>query len=130
MSEFDNVTAPPPPPSGDAPSAEEKQWGLFAHLSSLAGLIVPFGNVIGPLIVWQVKKDTLPFATDQAKEALNFNITVAIAAAISAILMVVAIGFLLLPVVGLVWLIFTILGAMKANAGEAYRYPFALRLIK
>ena len=129
MSEFDNVTAAPPPPSG-TPSAEEKQWGLFAHLSSLIGLIIPFGNVIGPLIVWQVKKDSLPFAADQGKEALNFNITVAIAAVIASLLIFVAIGLLLLPLVGLVWLIFTIMGALKANNGEAYRYPFALRLIK
>lgn len=129
MSEFDNVTAAPPPPSG-VPSAEEKQWGLFAHLSSLAGLIIPFGNVIGPLIIWQVKKDTLPFAADQGKEALNFNITIAIAAIISGLLTLVLIGFLLLPLVGLAWLVFTVLGAIKANNGEAYRYPFALRLIK
>ena len=129
MSEFDNVTAAPPAPSAE-PSAEDKQWGLFAHLSSLSGLIIPFGNIIGPLIIWQVKKDTLPFAADQGKEALNFNITIAIAAIISGLLTLVLIGFLLLPLVGLAWLIFTIIGAMKANNGEAYRYPFALRLIK
>ncbi len=129
MSEFDNLTAAPPLPSG-APSAEDRQWGLFAHLSALAGLVIPFGNVLGPLIIWQVKKDTLPFAADQGKEALNFNITVAIAAVISGLLTFVLIGFLLLPLVGLAWLIFTVLGAIKANNGEAYRYPFALRLIK
>ncbi|MEO6518989.1 MAG: DUF4870 domain-containing protein [Pseudoxanthomonas sp.] len=129
MSEFDNLTAAPPLPSG-VPSAEERQWGLFAHLSALAGLVIPFGNVLGPLIIWQVKKDTLPFAADQGKEALNFNITMAIAAIISGLLTLVLIGFLLLPLVGLAWLIFTVLGAIKANNGEAYRYPFALRLIK
>lgn len=129
MSEFDKLTAAPPLPSG-APSAEDRQWGLFAHLSALAGLVIPFGNVLGPLIIWQVKKDTLPFAADQGKEALNFNITVAIAAVISGLLTFVLIGFLLLPLVGLAWLIFTVLGAIKANNGEAYRYPFALRLIK
>ena len=129
MSEFDNVTAAPEAPTG-VPTAEDKQWGLFAHLSSLSGLIIPFGNIIGPLIVWQVKKDSLPFAADQGKEALNFNITIAIAAIISGLLTLVLIGFLLLPLVGLAWLIFTIIGAMKANSGEAYRYPFALRLIK
>ena len=129
MSEFDNLTAAPPLPSG-APSAEDRQWGLFAHLSALAGLVIPFGNVLGPLIIWQVKKDTLPFAADQGKEALNFNITVAIAAVISGLLTFVLIGFLLLPLVGLAWLIFTVLGAIKANNGEAYRDPFALRLIK
>ena len=129
MSEFDNVTAAPEAPTG-VPTAEDKQWGLFAHLSSLAGLIIPFGNILGPLIIWQVKKDSLPFAADQGKEALNFNITIAIAAIICGLLTLVLIGFLLLPLVGLAWLIFTIIGAMKANAGEAYRYPFALRLIK
>ena len=129
MSEFDNVTAAPEAPTG-VPTAEDKQWGLFAHLSSLAGLIIPFGNILGPLIIWQVKKDTLPFAADQGKEALNFNITMAIAAIISGLLTLVLIGFLLLPLVGLAWLVFTVLGAIKANNGEAYRYPFALRLIK
>ena len=129
MSEFENMTAAPPPPSGE-PSAEERQWGLFAHLSSLAGLVIPLGNVIGPLIIWQVKKDTMPFVVDQGKEALNFNITIAIAAIISFMLIFVVIGFVLMPLVGLVWLIFTILGAIKANNGEAYRYPFTLRLIK
>ena len=129
MSEFDNVTAAPPAPTGE-PTAEDKQWGLFAHLSSLAGLIIPFGNILGPLIIWQVKKDSLPFAADQGKEALNFNITIAIAAIICGLLTLVLIGFLLLPLVGLAWLIFTIIGAMKANNGEAYRYPFALRLVK
>ena len=129
MSEFDNVTAAPEAPTG-VPTAEDKQRGLFAHLSSLAGLIIPFGNILGPLIIWQVKKDSLPFAADQGKEALNFNITIAIAAIICGLLTLVLIGFLLLPLVGLAWLIFTIIGAMKANNGEAYRYPFALRLIK
>ena len=129
MSEFDNVTAAPEAPTG-VPTAEDKQWGLFAHLSSLAGLIIPFGNILGPLIIWQVKKDSLPFAADQGKEALNFNITIAIAAIICGLLTLVLIGFLLLPLVGLAWLIFTIIGAMKASHGEAYRYPFALRLIK
>ena len=129
MSEFDNVTAAPEAPTG-VPTAEDKQWGLFAHLSSLAGLIIPFGNILGPLIIWQVKKDSLPFAADQGKEALNFNITIAIAAIISGLLTLVLIGFLLLPLVGLAWLVFTIIAAVKANNGEAYRYPFALRLIK
>ena len=129
MSEFDNVTAAPPAPTGE-PTAEDKQWGLFAHLSSLAGLIIPFGNILGPLIIWQVKKDSLPFAADQGKEALNFNITIAIAAIISGLLTLVLIGFLLLPLVGLAWLVFTIIAAVKANNGEAYRYPFVLRLVK
>ncbi len=117
-------------PSDDAPSAQARQWGLFTHLSSLAGLIVPFGNILGPLILWQVKKAEFPFVDDQGKEAVNFNITMAIASIVAAILTVVLIGFLLLPVIVIAWLIFTVIAAMKANEGVAYRYPLTLRLIK
>ena len=121
--------SPPPAPEGEV-TAQARQWGLFAHLSALAGLIIPLGNILGPLIVWQVKKDELPFSSDQAKEALNFNITMAIAGIVSWLLMFVLIGFLLLPVLAIAWIVLTILAAIKANNGEAYRYPFALRLIK
>ncbi|GAB3733963.1 DUF4870 domain-containing protein [Silanimonas algicola] len=121
--------SPPPAPAGDV-SAEQRQWGLFAHLSALSGLIIPLGTILGPLIVWQVKKDEMPFVTDQAKEALNFNITVTIAAIVAGILTIVLIGLLLLPLIGIAWIVLTILAAIKANGGEAYRYPFSLRLIK
>lgn len=121
--------SPPPAPGGDV-SADQRQWGLFAHLSVLAGLLIPLGSILGPLIIWQVKKEEMPFAADQAKEALNFNITVAIAALIAGLLTIVLIGFLLLPLIGIAWIVLTILAAIKANGGEAYRYPFALRLIK
>ena len=125
MSDFDTQ-----PPSTDAVPADARQWGLFAHLSALIGLIIPFGNVLGPLIIWQVKKAEMPFVDDQGKEALNFQITVAIAVLVCIVLMFVLIGMLLLPVVGIAALVFTIIGGIKANEGQYYRYPFALRLIK
>ncbi|MBN8769723.1 MAG: DUF4870 domain-containing protein [Stenotrophomonas nitritireducens] len=103
---------------------------MFAHLAALAGIVIPLGNLLGPLIVWLVKKDTMPFVADQGREALNFNITVFIAAFVSGILTLVLIGFLLLIFVGIAWLVLTILAALAANKGEAYRYPFTLRLIK
>ena len=117
-------------PIATTPSAEERQWAMFAHLSALIGFIIPFGNFIAPLIIWQMKKDTMPFVDDQGKEALNFQITVAIAALICFVLMIVVIGMFLLPLVGLAALIFTIIAGIKANEGVNYRYPFALRLIK
>ena len=131
MSDNASVTPPMPPatPAG-SPSAEERQWGLFAHLSALVGFIIPFGSILGPLIIWQIKKNEMPFVDDQGKEALNFQITVFLAVIVSAILTVVLIGFLLLLVVGLGALVFTIIGGIKANEGVAYRYPFTLRLIK
>ncbi|MEL1263873.1 DUF4870 domain-containing protein [Pseudoxanthomonas putridarboris] len=137
MSEFENVTAAPPPPPG-VPTAEEKQWAMFAHLSALTALFTGgLGAVIGPLIVWLVKKDTLPFADDQGKEALNFNITVLIAVValtiVGTILLIVLIGFLFYlaaGAIGIAWLVFTIIAAIKASNGEAYRYPLTLRLVK
>lgn len=109
---------------------EQKTWGMIAHLASLSGFIIPFGNILGPLVVWLIKKDTMPFVDDQGKEALNFNITIFIAAVVSAILMFVLIGFVLVLVVGIAWIVLTIMAGLKANEGQAYRYPFTLRLIK
>ena len=128
---------PPPEPLDTAgmPSHEERQWALFAHLSALLGGLLTstflgLGCLLGPLIIWLVKRETMPFVDDQAKEALNFYITVAIAAVVCGLLMFVLIGFVLLPLLGLAWLVFIIIAAIKANEGERYRYPFTLRLIK
>ena len=123
MSEFDNV--PPPPATTDAP-ADQRTMALAAHLLGI------FTGFIGALIIWLINKDdaSKAFVTDQAKEALNFQITVTIAMVISIILMVVIIGGILAPIVGIINLVFCIIAAVKANNGEAYRYPFALRLIK
>jgi uncharacterized Tic20 family protein len=87
-------------------------------------------------VIWLVKKDTMPFVADQAKEALNFNITVAIATLVLLILSVITfgIGFIIaIPlwiIIGIGWLVLTIVAGIKANEGVRYRYPFALRLIK
>lgn len=123
MSEFDNV--PPPPATTEAP-ADQRTMALAAHLLGV------FTGFIGALIIWLINKDDAgkAFVTDQAKEALNFQITVAIAMVICMILTIVVIGAILMPIVGLVSLVFCIIAAVKANNGEAYRYPFALRLIK
>lgn len=118
------------PPIDHVPTQEQRQWGLFTHLSALAGLIIPFGNILGPLIFWQIKKNEWPFADDQGKEAVNFNITMAIAGIVCFLLTFVLIGLLLLPILGIAWIVFTIIAAIKANEGVYYRYPYILRLIK
>ena len=102
---------------------------MFAHLSGLVGIVIPFANIIAPLIIWQVKKDD-PHVNDQGREAVNFQITVTLAGIASVILMIVGIGFLLLVAVYVGALVFMIIAAIKSNNGEAYRYPVALRLIK
>ena len=113
-----------------ATSNDDRTWALIGHLSAFSAFITGIGCVIGPLIVWLVKRDTMPFVADQGKEALNFNITVTIAAIISGILTLVLIGFLLLAVVVVGWLVLTIMATIESNKGVAYRYPFTLRLIK
>ena len=120
----------PIPPLDGLPTQEQRQWGLFTHLSALVGLIIPFGNILGPLVFWQIKKNEWSFADDQGKEALNFNITVAIAGIVCFLLTFVLIGLLLLPILGIAWIVFTIIAAIKANEGVYYRYPWILRLVK
>lgn len=122
--------APPPPTDPAGPSAEARQWAMFMHLSALIGyFLVPFGSIVAPLVMWQMKKNESPFIDEQGKEALNFQITVAIAVIVCLILSFVLIGLLLLPLVGLAALILTIMGGIKANEGVSYRYPFTLRLV-
>jgi uncharacterized Tic20 family protein len=140
MSENDTVTpaAPPPqPPPAAAPSeADERTWALLGHLSAFSAFITGLGCVIGPLIVWLVKRDTMPFASEQAKEALNFNITAIIAAVALGVFTLITLGIGALLTVPLAlalfvaWFVLTIVAAVKANNGEHYRYPFSIRLVK
>jgi uncharacterized Tic20 family protein len=136
-----DAMAEPPTPAGTA-SADEKQWAMFAHLSALLGGLVTagwagsVGFFIGPLVIWLMKKDTMPFVADQAKEALNFAITVSLACLALLILTLMTLGigaFLAVPlmaIIGIGALVLVIIAAMKAKDGIAYRYPFALRLVK
>ncbi|GIG35693.1 DUF4870 domain-containing protein [Cellulomonas pakistanensis] len=105
---------------------EEKTWSLLAHLG---GILFSF---VAPLVVWLVFKGRGPFLDDQAKEALNFQITVAIAYVASWILAGITFGWLsFLPfVVGVAALVFAILAAVAVNKGQWYRYPVTLRLVK
>ena len=110
---------------------EEQNWAMICHLAALSGFVIPLGNVLGPLVVWLIKKDTMPLVDRHGKEALNFQITVTIAMVISIVLMFVLIGILLIFVVGIGALVLTILAAVKVSNGELdYKYPFAFRLIK
>jgi uncharacterized Tic20 family protein len=110
-------------------SKEEKTMGMVCHLAALAGLVIPFGNIIGPLIVWLLKKDTMPFVDEQGREALNFQITLGIAAIIGIILTFVFIGIFVLMALYVLNIVFPIIAAIKTNDGISYRYPFALRIL-
>jgi len=107
-------------------SSDDRNLAMLTHLS---GILLGF---IVPLIIWLTNKDKSDKAwlNTQAVEALNFQITIAIAYVACSILTVILIGALLMPVVWLVSLIFSIIAGMAVNKGESYHYPFALRLIK
>ena len=140
MNQSSTNDANPTPPA--LASAQERQWAMFAHLSVLLGGIVTsgwagsIGFFIGPLVIWLLKRDTMPFVADQAKEALNFAITVSLAclALLMLTLLTLGIGSLLtiplFAIIGIVALVLVVIAAIKANEGVAYRYPFALRLVK
>lgn len=125
---------PPTSPLTPAPvpfsDADARMWAMFTHLSALPGSFVVIGSIVLPLVIWQIQKEKSAFVDFHGKEAVNFNITIAIAAAVSFLLMLILIGIFLIWVVGLVWLVFTIIAAVKANNGEYYKYPVSIRFIK
>ena len=139
MSETETVPNVPNPPHAMAtpavPSAEERTWAMLGHLAAFSFFITGIGCIVGPLIVWLIKRDSMPFAGDQAREALNFNITTAIVCIALVVLSIVTLGLGLLltvpagVVIAIVWFVLTIVAAIKANEGVAYRYPFTLRLV-
>ena len=115
---------------GGAVSKDERNLAMFAHLSAFAGLIFPAGgNVIAPLIVWLTQREKSAFVADQSLEALNFNITVLLAEVARGVLFVVGIGIPLAILLGIAWLIGTVLGAVKASEGQRFRHRFTLRLV-
>jgi uncharacterized protein len=120
------TNAPPEPQSPQTPPPPASDANTLAMLAHLLGIFTGF---VGPLIIWLVKKE-VPFVEDQAKEALNFQITVAIAAVASGLLSFIGIGCIIYPVVAIGNLVFCIMACVKAKDGIAYRYPIALRLIK
>ena len=120
-----------PAASATEPTKDAKQFGMLCHVTALAGILVGgFGNWIGPLVIWLLKKEEFPFVDDQGKEALNFQITCLIGFLIGLVTIPLLIGILIIPVIGVLWLIFTIIASIKASEGVSYRYPFAIRLIK
>lgn len=125
--------AAPPSPSAlpPAPGKDEKLYAMLCHLAGLGGYVIPaFGGVIGPLIVWLIKKDEYPLVDDQGKESLNFQITMTIAFVVSAALCFLCVGYFLLAAAAIADLVFVIIASVKANEGVKYRYPLTIRFIK
>jgi uncharacterized protein len=110
---------------------DEKMWGMFCHLSALVALLgVPFGNLLGPLVVYLIKRDEYSFVNSQGKESLNFQISVIIYYAIAGVLCLILIGFVLLGIIFLFHIIYTVIASIKAHNGEHYHYPLTIRFLK
>ena len=109
--------------SNITPSSDDKNIATVTHLGGTVFSFVP------GLLVWILKKEDSAYLADQAKEALNFQITILIASFVAAILMWLLIGFILIPIVWLLNIVFCIVAAISTSKGETYRYPFCLRLI-
>ena len=109
---------------------EIRNTAVAAHLSTFAGLVVPFGSVICPLAVWLTRRDRDPFIDDAGREALNFGISIAIYGVVALVgaLMLVGIPVLIAGVIA--WVVLASLAAAKASQGQAYRYPITLRLVR
>ena len=133
----------PPPPTSNAPTpgspeSQARTWNMLCHLSALAGFIgIPLGNILGPLLVWQLKKNEFPSVDVHGKASLNFQITVILAILVSliagAILSFICIGVLFFIIAGgiaLCGLILAIIAGIKANNGEDFKYPYSLELVK
>lgn len=112
-----------PQPAAPLSPADDTQWGSFAHLGGIIG-------ILPSLIIWLIFKDRGSFTNSEGKEALNFQITLLVVEFVGWITTIAFIGLLLVPAVYVVRLIFSIIGFLKAKDGSNYRYPFALRLIK
>lgn len=107
-----------------------RSWCVLCHLSALAGFVVPaLGHILGPLIVWLIKRSDSPEIDAHGKEALNFQITMLLYNLAAGVLCLVLIGFVLLVVLHILNVVFVIIAALKAGEGQTYRYPLTLRLI-
>lgn len=111
-------------PQGSGPqSSDDATWAVLTHLSYFVVAL------IAPLVVYLVKKDTSPFVRQHAAEALNFHLTLLIAAVVSGILVIVIIGLFLLFAVFVVGAVFAVIAAVAAGKGESYRYPMTIRFV-
>ena len=126
---------PPPPPSGGGPAGppltpdQERLWGMLAHLLSFVAAYL-FLGFVAPLIIMLVFGPRSAFVRANAVESLNFNLTWLLYGVIAVILALLLIGFLILIVLGIAYLVLVIIASFRANNGEVYRYPLTIRFVR
>ncbi|MFQ5603583.1 MAG: DUF4870 domain-containing protein [bacterium] len=109
---------------------EARTWGMFCHLAALSCWVgVPFGNIVGPLIVWLIKKDDIPKVDEEGKESLNFEISITIYLIVAGIMCIFIIGIPILIGLLIAQIVLVIMASVKISNGETYKYPFTIRFI-
>jgi uncharacterized protein len=129
---MDQQPVPPPPPApSTGTSSDIRTWCVLCHASALLGLFFHFlGHLLGPLIVWLVKRGDSPEVDAHGKESLNFQISMLIYDAVAAILCFLLIGIPLLIALWVLNTVLVIIASIQASEGKFYRYPITIRLIK
>ena len=121
----------PPAPVNVSAVANVRTWCAFIHASALLGVLIHFpGHLLGPLILWLVKRDDAPELDAHGKEAVNFQISMLIYNVVAAIFCLILIGFFFLAVLWVLNAIFVIIAAIQASDGKLYRYPMTIRFIQ
>lgn len=110
--------------------SQERTWAMLCHLAAFGGFVAPLGNIFAPLVVWLVKKDAYPLVDDQGKESVNFQISISLYVLVSAIFSIVLIGLPFLIAALVFGIVGAIVGAVRANEGERYRYPLTIRFLR
>ena len=135
---FDDEPTPGTGPGdGDGLTGDERTWGVLAHAAAFAGFVIPLGSILGPLLVWAIKKDESRFVAENGRQALNFQITWTLLVFGLGLLFVflppnpgsALLVFPFLGIVGLAWLVLVILAVVRTSDGEVYEYPLALDVI-
>lgn len=120
------------PGGGDAPvvavdtGKEIRLWSMLLHLSQLANFLLPFGGLILPIIIWQVKKTELPGIDAHGKVVMNWILSAIIYGMVCFLLCFVFVGIPLVMILGIIAIIFPIIGGLKANNGEVWKYPLSI----
>ncbi|MCX5672758.1 MAG: DUF4870 domain-containing protein [Planctomycetota bacterium] len=132
------LCGPPPAPPQAGPAAADpaaidrqtRQWAMFLHLSLLAGFMVPLGGLVLPIVIWQIKKAELPGIDVHGKIVVNWIISAFLYAVGCVILVLAIVGIPLLIALGVLGVVFPIIGAVKANDGEVWKYPLSIPFLK
>lgn len=116
--------------SGSQLTQDEKLWGMLCHLTAFAGYLIPFGNIIGPLIMWLLKKDQSDYVNRQGKSSLNFEISLTIYVFVSILLIFIVIGIPILIALVIFQIVAVIIASIRAFDGQFFKYPMTIEFVK